>query len=202
MIRTLAKTATKALGAAAFAALAQTAHAQDIEIPDMQLGNPDAAVTVIEYASYTCPHCASFHANQFKELQENYIDTDLINFVYREVYFDRFGLWASMVARCDESKFFGINDLLYSGQREWTQGEPAEVADNLRTIGRVAGLSDEQLDSCLTDADNAQALFGWYQANAEADNVTGTPSFIINGEPYRNMSYNDFAAILDEKLAE
>ena len=62
-------------------------------IPDMSIGNPDAPVTVIEYASYTCPHCASFHAGTYKDLKKNYIDTGKINFVYREVYFDRPGLW-------------------------------------------------------------------------------------------------------------
>ena len=83
--------------------LAGAANAQSADpssIPDMILGDPEAPVEVIEYASYTCPHCASFHANQYKELKENYIDTGKIRFVYREVYFDRFGLWASMIARC------------------------------------------------------------------------------------------------------
>lgn len=202
MIRTIAQTVTKTLSALAFVTLASTAQAQDVEIADMQQGNPEAAVTVIEYASYTCPHCANFHSNQYKDLKTNYIDTGLINFVYREVYFDRYGLWASMVARCDESKFFGINDLLYKGQRDWTQGEPAQIADNLRTIGRVAGLSDDQLEACLTDADKAQGLFAWYQANAEADNVRGTPSFLINGKAYSNMSYAEFASVIDDLLAE
>ena len=77
-----------------------------VAIPDMVIGAADAPVEVIEYASYTCPHCASFHANQFPQLKENYIDTGKIRFVYREVYFDRFGLWASMVARCGGQERF------------------------------------------------------------------------------------------------
>ena len=67
---------------------------------EMSMGNPDADVTVIEYASFTCPHCRSFHEGAFKDLKKDYIDTGKINFIYREVYFDRFGLWAGMLARC------------------------------------------------------------------------------------------------------
>lgn len=202
MIRKYATSAAKILSAIAVMALSGTANAQEVEIADMQQGNPDAAVTVIEYASYTCPHCAKFHKNQYQELKANYIDTGKINFIYREVYFDRYGLWASMIARCDDTKYFGITDLVYNGQSTWAKGTPAEIADNLRKIGRVAGLSEDQLSACLSDADKAQSLFAWYQTNAEADDISSTPSFIINGEKFSNLSYADFSAVLDEKLAE
>jgi len=202
MFRKFANLAAKTLGAVVLMAWAGTAAAQDVEIAEMQIGNPDAAVTVVEYASYTCPHCANFHKNQYVDLKANYIDTDKINFVYREVYFDRYGLWASMVARCDTDKFFGITDLIYKGQSEWAKGSPAEIADNLRKIGRVAGLSEEQLDSCLTDADKAQGLFAWYQQNAEADDISSTPTFMINGKQYSNMNYSEFESVLEGLLAE
>ena len=143
------------------AANAQTA-AEDLDtstIKEMQIGNPDAPVTVIEYASYTCPHCASFHAGNYKQLKADYIDTNKINFVYREVYFDRFGLWASVVARCagTPEAFFGISDLLYTGQATWARaggGDPAAIADELRKIGRLAGLEGDTIEACLTDANN------------------------------------------------
>ncbi len=204
MIRNFVRTAAQALAASLLLVLAAPLAAQetDIEVTEMQMGNPDAKVTVTEYASYTCPHCANFHTGPLKEIKTNYIDTGLINFVYREVYFDRYGLWASMVARCDETKFFGLSDLLYEGQRDWASGAPADIATNLGKIGKVAGLSDEQLDACLSDGPKAQALFAWYQANAEADDISSTPTFIINGEKYSNMNYADFSATLDEKLAE
>jgi len=202
MIRKYATSAAKILSAIAVMALANVAHAQDVEVVDMQQGNPDAKVTIIEYASFTCPHCANFHKDQYQELKTNYIDTGLINFVYREVYFDRYGLWASMVARCDDTKYFGVSDLIYNGQSVWAKGTPAEIADNLKKIGRVAGLSEDQLSACLSDADQAQSLFAWYKANAEADGITSTPSFLINGEDQANASYAEFAAIIDEKLAE
>lgn len=184
------------------AAKAQTADVDTSIIPDMVLGSDDAPITVIEYASYTCPHCRNFHANVFEQLKSNYIDTGKIRFIYREVYFDRFGLWASMVARCGgEAKFFGITDLLYKGQKEWTaSGDPATIAGNLRTIGLTAGLSAEDLDACMSDGDMAQTLVTWFQENAEKDDVSSTPTFIVDGEKQSNMSYADFSALLDKKL--
>ncbi|MGJ8611862.1 MAG: DsbA family protein, partial [Octadecabacter sp.] len=77
-----------------------------------------------------------------------------------------------------------------------------EIVASLRNIGKVAGLTDAELDVCLTDEATAQELTGWYRYNADADDVQGTPSFLINGEKYSNMNYADFAAVLDEKLAE
>ncbi len=120
-------------------------------------------------------------------------------------YFDRPGLWASMVARCGgEEKFFGISDMIYSQQSEWTadRDDPVQMANNLRKIGKVAGLSDEQLEVCLNDNDKAKTLVAWYQKNAEADNIRSTPSLIINGTQYDNMSYDELKVIIDEKLAE
>jgi protein-disulfide isomerase len=183
------------------------ANAQEGEAPEiteMVLGDPDAAVEVIEYASFTCPHCATFHAGQFKQLKENYIDTGLIRFVYRDVYFDRFGLWASMVARCggNTDRFFAVVDQIYENQSEWTSsGDPAVMVEELKKYGKIAGMDSADLDACMSDAAYAQGLVEWYEANAEADGIRSTPSFIIDGESHSNMSYDDFAAILDEKLA-
>lgn len=180
------------------------ATAQESEIPDMVQGSADARVEIIEYASFTCPHCASFHAGPYKDLKKDYIDTGKVKFVYREVYFDRFGLWASMIARCaGPDRFFGMTDLIYKEQSLWSRaGDPAAIVAELRKIGLKGGLDNDTLDACLEDADNAQALVAWYQENAERDNIRSTPSFLINGEPYSNMNYADFSAIIDEKLAE
>lgn len=194
--------------AAPFAAAAQEAETQDgtenaVVVEEMRLGDPDAEVTVIEYASFTCPHCATFHDTVFDDLKENYIDTGEINFVHREVFFDRFGLWAAMVARCGgEERYFGIAEMLYDQQSEWVQGDQTQIATNLRRIGRTAGLSEDQLESCLTDTAMAEALVENYTSNAEADEITATPSFVIDGTTYGNMSYEEFAEILDEQLAE
>ncbi|MEL7175191.1 MAG: DsbA family protein [Pseudomonadota bacterium] len=190
--------AAPALGAAN----AQDASAIDTSsIVEMTLGQADAPVTVIEYASYTCPHCATFHEGPFKQLKEEYIDTGKVQFIYREVYFDRFGLWASMVARCGgESRFFGVSEMIYDQQSEWSRGEPAEIADNLRRIGRAAGMNDDELDACLNDGDKAQALVAWYQGNAEEHNINSTPSFVVNGTTYSNMNYADFSSLIDDEI--
>jgi len=186
------------------AQITSEAERPQFDVIDMVQGNPDAPVQVIEYASYTCPHCASFHANQYQQIKENYIDTDKIGFTYREVYFDQPGLWGSMVARCGgDMRFFGITNILYENQQDWArQQDGAAIAAALRQIGKVAGLSDEDLDACMSDGDKAQELMAWFRSNAEIDEITSTPSFIINGEKYSNMDYSEFAAVLDEKLAE
>ncbi len=187
------------------AANAQAAEAEvdTSTVAEMRLGNPDAPVTVIEYASYTCPHCANFHASAYKQLKADYIDTNKINFIYREVYFDRFGLWASAISRCagTTEAFFGITDLLYSGQAEWSRaggGDPAAIAEELRKIGRIAGLEGEAIEACLTDADKLRTLVAWYQENATEDGIQSTPSFVINGTTYNNMAYPEMARLIDE----
>ncbi len=180
----------------------ESASEADVEIVDMVQGDVNAPIEVIEYASYTCPHCANFHKTAYKDLKKNYIDTGKVKFVYREVYFDKYGMWASMIARCEPSKFFGITNMVYSNQSEWVRaGSDASIADELRKIGLLAGLEKDQLDACLADGDKLRALVGWYQENAKNDDITATPSFVIDGKKYSNMNYEDFSAILDEKLA-
>lgn len=206
LLTALAFASTSALVGVPGLALAQDAADVDTSmIQDMSIGNPDAAVTVIEYASFTCPHCASFHANDFKNLKADFIDTGKINFIYRDVYFDRPGLWAAIVARCGEgaeNRFFGIADMIYARQDEWARaGSPQDVVAGLRTIGKTAGLTDAQLDACFTNADNAQALYAYYLQNAEKDDITSTPSFVINGSKYSNMPYEEMKELLNSKLS-
>jgi protein-disulfide isomerase len=171
-------------------------------IQEMVVGNPDATVTMIEYASFTCPHCARFHEGPFKQLKADYIDSGKVKFIYREVYFDRPGLWASMIARCDGGdKFFGIADLIYKGQAGWARaGEPAAIIDELRKIGLLAGLDSDTIEGCLQDADMAQSLVAWDEANRNADGVSSTPTFMINGQRHSNMAYGEMQQILDAAL--
>ncbi len=170
-------------------------------ILEMRLGDASAKVTVTEYASFTCPHCASFHAGPFQKLKSEYIDTGKINFIYRDVFFDRFGLWASMIARCDPNRFFGISSILYKQQRDWMNAEsPADIANNLRKIGRASGLSDETVETCLADEENAKVLVAWFENHAKADDITGTPSLLINGTKHSNMNWADLKALIDTAL--
>lgn len=184
------------------AAFAQEAEVDTSTITEMVIGAEDAPITMIEYASYTCPHCANFHSGTFKQLKKDYIDTGKVKFIYREVYFDRYGLWASMIARCaGPEKFFGMTDLIYQGQSEWTRaGGAPEIIDELRKIGRLAGLDNETLEACLQDGTKAQTLVTWYQENATEHGIESTPSFIINGAKVANQSYADFKSLLDAEL--
>lgn len=187
-----------------FAANAQSsdADAGATEIIDMVQGAEDAPITVIEYASFTCPHCARFHSDVYKLLRKNYIDTGKIKFIFREVYFDKYGMWASMIARCSgPDRFFGMTDLILNSQSTWARaGDDLAIVEALRKIGRLSGMQDAALDSCLQDGDKLRALVGWYKENAQRDGIQSTPSFLIDGQPYKNMNYEEFAKILDEKL--
>ncbi len=182
--------------------IAQDAELDTSSVIEMQIGNPDAPVTVIEYASYTCPHCATFHKGNFKQLKADYIDTGKINFIYREVYFDRFGVWASALARCaGPEKFFGISDLLYEGQSTWARaggGDPAAIVGEIRKIGRLAGLDGDSIEACLQDGTKLRTLVAWYQENAEEHSIQSTPSFVINGQTYNNMAYDEMKRLIDE----
>ena len=188
----------------------ESGEASEVEIDtstitEMTMGPEDAAVTFIEYASFTCPHCARFHGEQFEQIKADYIDTGKIRFIYRDVYFDRYGLWAAMVARCGgEEKFFGISEMLYDQQRDWIGDgqDPVGIADRLRRIGKVAGLEEDQLEACLSDDTKARTLVAWYQENAEEHQVQSTPTIVINDETYSNMAYDEIAEIIDGLLEE
>ncbi len=180
------------------------AEAAAIEIKDMTLGQEDAPVTLMEYASYTCPHCANFHAAVFKDLKKDYIDTGKVKFVYREVYFDRYGLWAAMVARCGgDMRYFGIQDILYSTQQEWAASDDANVVvGNLKKIGKTAGMDDATLDACLKDGTMAQAMVDHYDANMKEFDIKGTPTLVLNGTVHSNMSYDELKTLIDAELAK
>lgn len=171
------------------------------DITEMVMGNADAPVTIIEYASFTCPHCANFHKNQLKELKKEYVDTGKVKVIYRDVFFDRIGLWASLVARCDTGKFFGVADLVYNQQGEWLNSrDPVVLAGNLRKLGIVAGLDAAQVDACMQDASKAKALYDWYQANQKADDIQSTPTLLINGKKHSNMAYDELKKLIDAEL--
>ncbi len=193
------------------AALAQDSEATSDAGPEagavqeFSLGDPNAPIKIIEYASFTCPHCANFHRDVWPELKANFVDTGKVYFTFRPVYFDGPGLWADMLARCtgDNDKFFGIAGILFERQAEWSRaGSQAGVAAGIVSVGNQAGLDEETVLDCLQDNDKAQALVADFQANAERDGIEGTPSFMIDGVLTDNMSYASFAQLLNEKLGE
>lgn len=190
--------------AAAVAEETTAATAAAIEVKDFSLGSPDAKVKIVEYASFTCPHCAHFHETSFGPLKAEFIDTGKVQFEYREVYFDRYGLWAAMMARCGgEMRYFGITDILFSTQKDWVASEdPNVVVENIKKIGRAAGMDDAALDVCMKDGAMAEAMVKHYETNFEADGVEGTPTFFINGVKHSNMEYAELKAIIETELAK
>ncbi|WP_417269325.1 DsbA family protein [Celeribacter sp.] len=188
-----------------FAQETEKAEPATIVVPDLTMGDADAPIEIIEYASYTCPHCANFHGSVFKPLKADYIDTGKVKFVYREAYFDKFGLWAAMVARCGGAmRYFGIQSLLYEQQTEWLAGgkDAMLIVENLRKIGKTAGLSDAELDACMNNGEMALAMIDKSEKEAEADEINATPTLVIDGVKHSNMPYADLKKILDKKLAE
>jgi protein-disulfide isomerase len=194
------RTALSLIGAAgAAASLPGAARAKDLLLGEQAQGAADAPVTVIEYASLTCPHCASFHTDVYPELKANYIDTGKIRFVMREVYFDRLGLWGGIVARCDGgARYWGFIDHLMRTQSEWTQAE--DVMAGFKKIGRIGGLTDEAVEACLNDQAGAKALVEQYQEYRKDPRLTGTPTLIVGDEKVENPSYDRLAAAIDALL--
>ncbi|MDO5758494.1 MAG: DsbA family protein [Rhodobacterales bacterium] len=189
---------------AANADAADYANIDTSSIVEMAIGPEDAPVTVIEYASLTCPHCARFHQTTFQDVKRDYVDTGKIRYIYRDVFFDGAGLRGSLLARCaGPDKFFGITDLLFSRQEEWLDAKTmGDVMDNLMRMGKVAGLGEDQIKACIEDQDKAQILEAWFRQHAEKDKITSTPTIVIDGQQYGNPSYAELKKVLDEKLGQ
>ena len=195
---------TLALGLGDAASAQEAAPETPVEIKDLTLGSPDAPVKITEYASFTCSHCANFHATTFKPLKADYIDTGKVEFTLREVYFDRYGLWAAMMARCGgDMRYFGITDILFETQQEWAgSDDPNVVVENLKKIGRTAGMDDATLDACMKDGAKAEAMVARFEENMKADGVEGTPTLFINGTKHSNMDYAALKALIEAELAK
>jgi protein-disulfide isomerase len=190
------------IAALAASAMPTLGLAQGRPVEEMAMGAPDAPVTLVEYAMFTCPHCATFNQQVFPEIKADYIDTGKVRLVFREVYFNKPSLWAAMVARCAPAeRYFGIVDVLFARQADWLDApDEAGLVANLYSIGRQAGLTDAELDACMQDRAFAEALVAEYQKNQEADGIEATPTFLVNGEKVEFSSWDDLRARLDAAL--
>jgi protein-disulfide isomerase len=181
-------------------ALAQSAAEADLmqagPLGEEAMGSDKASVTIIEYASMTCPHCAHFALNTFPELKEKYIDTGKVRFILREFPFDPVAEGAFMLARCaGKDKFFPVVDLLFRTQREWAVDEPLKPM--LATV-KQAGFTEQSFKDCLA---NQKMLDGvrWVRDRASKTfGVDSTPTFFINGKKYAGaMSFEDMQKLID-----
>jgi len=177
-------------------AIAQSASdvAKPQSLPDMALGPANASVTVTEYASMTCPHCAAFNENVFPKIKSEYIDSGKVRYVFREFPLDIKAAAGSMLARCiakdDAGKYFAVVDMLFKQQNDWVVKNTTET---LTRIGKQAGLSQQAVEDCLKD----QALLDKIAADQKFANevlkVNSTPTFFINGEMIRGeTSFAEF----------
>ncbi len=197
------QTLATGLAALAVTALPGWALAQSTpSVAEMTMGDPAAPVTLVEYAMFTCPHCAAFNAEVFPQIKANFIDTGKVKLIFREVYFNKPSLWAAMIARCAPAeRYFGIADVLFRTQKTWaTPTDPQEMLGKLYSIGRQAGLTDAEMDACMQDRAMAEALVAAYQKHAEADGIDATPTFFINDEKEGNMPYAEFEQKLNAAL--
>ena len=183
---------------------APAAEAQAETLPDIALGAEDAPLTIVEYASFTCGHCANFHDENWPKLKSEYIDTGKVRFIQRDVYFDQPGLWAGVLARCGgDDKYYAISDMLFDKQKSWIgSGAGDEIAANLRKIGLSAGMTEDQMTACWEDTAKVEQLVSTFQTNATADKIDSTPSFVIGGDKVTNQPWDDLKKIIDDKLAE
>lgn len=169
-------------------------------LKDMSLGDPNAPVKIVEYMSMTCPHCAAFHNDTFKQIVTDYVDTGKVQFIVREFPFDPRATAASMLARCaPEDQFFPMIDVLMQQQSNWARAEDAAGA--LFDISKLAGFTQESFNACLTNQQLVDDVNAVRQKAAEEFGVSSTPTFLINGKRYPgNMSVESMSALIDSLL--
>ena len=165
------------------AACSQGGKTTTVTSDDMSLGNPAAKVTVMEYASASCPHCADFNNTVFPAFKAQFIDTNKIHYVFREFLTPPQDVAAAgfLTARCaGKDKYFSVLDAIYRGQQAMYQS--GDVHGTLLRIAESAGLTEPQFTACINDPKAIQALSDRVETYAKRDNITGTPTFIINGK--------------------
>ena len=184
-------------------ALAQGAAdvAKPQSLPDMALGPANAAVTIVEYASMTCPHCANFHKGTYPDLKTKYIDTGKVRFIFREFPLDELAVAGSMLARCiakdDSGKYFAVIDMLFRQQNDWVLKNTTET---LKRIGKQAGLSEQAVETCLKDQALLDKIAADQKYASEVLKVNSTPSFFINGEAVKGATFEDFDKVIKPLL--
>lgn len=185
-------------------AMAQSAAdvAKPMSLPDMALGPADAKVTIVEYASMTCPHCAAFNEQVFPKIKSEFIDTGKIRYIFREFPLDIKAAAGSMLSRCiakgDAAKYFAVTDLLFRQQNDWVVKNTTET---LTRIGKQAGLSQQEVETCLKDQSLLDKIAADQKYASDVLKVDSTPTFFINGEKIKGeTSFDEFAKRINAVL--
>jgi protein-disulfide isomerase len=168
--------------------------AKPVSLPDMALGPANAPVTITEFASMTCPHCAAFNETVFPKIKSEYIDTGKIRYVFREFPLDIKAAAGSMLARCiakdDAGKYFAVIDMLFKQQNDWVLKNTTET---LIRIGKQAGLSQQVIEECLKDQALLDKIAADQKYASEVLKVDSTPTFFINGDKIKGeASFAEF----------
>ncbi len=168
-------------------------------LPEQVLGKADAPVTIVEYASMTCPHCAHFHETTLPEIKTKYIDTGKARLIMREFPFDPRAEAGFMLARCSNDKYFPMVDVLFKQQNNWVRAQDAQSA--LLQISKLAGFSQESFNACLTNQKLLDDIRAVRTRGADEFKVDSTPTFFINGDRYAGaLTVDEMSAIIDAKL--
>jgi len=176
--------------------------AKPVSLPDMVLGSADAKVTITEFASMTCPHCAAFNAETFPKIKSAYIDTGKVRYIFREFPLDIKAAAGSMLARCiangDAPKYFAVTDMLFRQQNDWVAKNTTET---LARIGKQAGLSQQQVETCLKDQTLLDKIAADQKYASDVLKVDSTPTFFVNGERIKGeASFEEFQKKIDPLL--
>ena len=178
--------------------------ALDITEKDFVIGNEDAKITIIEYASLSCSHCADFHVNTLETLKKEYIDTGKVRMVFRDYPFNYPALLGSMVLRCiPENYRYDYMNALFKLQPDWVNKKNKKTIQELYKIMQSGGMTKEEYDACIynTELEN-EILEGVMEAQNQF-NIKSTPSFIINGKLIEgNKSIKEFRQIIDKILSQ
>lgn len=169
-------------------------------LPDMSMGKEDAPVTIVEYASVICPHCAHFHEATLPALKEKYIDTGKVRLIFREFPYENRAAAGFMLARCaPQDKYFPLIDVLFKQQRNWaTAPDPRPP---LLQIAKLAGFTQESFEACLKNQELLDKVIGVYEKASKDYGVDSTPTFFINGEKAAGaLSIDEISKIIDKYL--
>ncbi len=189
--------------AAGLALVASGAYAESdtgAAMGEMALGRADAPVTVIEYASMTCPHCARFHAEVLPDFKKKYIDTGKVRLVFREFPLDKLAFAAAKVARCGGKKrFFPLLSVIFSRQGAWSRS--TTPVDDLAKLARLAGVGRDRFEACFADRALGDLILKNRLEAVEKYKIDSTPSFVIDGKTYPGvLTVKDFDRILKDLI--
>lgn len=170
-------------------------------LPDVVIGDADAPVTIVEYASMTCSHCADFHENSYPQIKTDFLDTGKAKLIIREFPFDPRALAGFMLARCtgDDAKRTAMIDVLFSQQDDWARADNASAA--LLKIAKLAGMSQDEFTSCLNDKEMQEKIVEIQQKGQNEFGVNATPTFFINGDKFSGaLSAEQMAAAIRARM--